>query len=181
MRDSITVNRVDELHPKIVQMVKDGIAEAEDKLGPYAAIRIVQGLRTFAYQAGLYELGRTKKNPNGSSPRHPYGNVVTNAKAGQSIHNYGLAFDFAIMYDLDKNGSFETLSWNLKTDENKDGLADWAEVVNIFKAKGFTWGGDFKSITDSPHLEYSRGHDYKYFLQLYTDKKFIPGTTFVAI
>ena len=41
---------------------------------------VTQGLRTFAEQDALY-----KQVPK-----------VTNAKCGQSIHNYGLAFDFCL-------------------------------------------------------------------------------------
>ncbi|WP_206781644.1 M15 family metallopeptidase [Priestia endophytica] len=51
-------------------------------------IAVTQGLRTFAEQNALYEQGRTKP-----------GKIVTNARGGQSIHNYGLAFDIAVFDD----------------------------------------------------------------------------------
>jgi hypothetical protein len=46
----------------------------------------VQGVRTFAEQDALYAQGRTRK-----------GLRVTNAKGGQSYHNYGLAADCALL------------------------------------------------------------------------------------
>lgn len=49
-------------------------------------IEITQGLRTFAEQDALYAQGRTRRGPK-----------VTKAKAGQSLHNYGVACDFALM------------------------------------------------------------------------------------
>lgn len=44
-------------------------------------------------QAELYKIGRTKKGQ-GVTTSRPMGRTVTNAKAGQSAHQYGLALDF---------------------------------------------------------------------------------------
>jgi len=82
---------------------------------------------------------------------------VTNSKGGQSIHNYGLAFDIVLLYDLDNNGTFETASWDMKKDFDKDGIADWMEVTNYFKSIGFEWGGDWKSFKDAPHFQKAFG------------------------
>jgi len=49
-------------------------------------VEITQGLRSFVEQDALYAQGRTRKGPK-----------VTSAKGGQSLHNYGLAADFALM------------------------------------------------------------------------------------
>ena len=57
---------------------------------------ITQGLRTVEEQNELYAQGRTKP-----------GKIVTNAKGGYSYHNYGLAFDFAV---LNADGS---VNWNV--------------------------------------------------------------------
>ncbi len=121
MRDKVSIDRVALLHPNIREQVKALIQQAEEKLGQYAAIRIVQGLRTFEEQDALYAQGRSKP-----------GNIVTNSRGGQSYHNYGLAIDFAILYDKDKNGTFETLSWDTLVDLDRDGEKDWMEVVEVF-------------------------------------------------
>jgi len=165
MRDAkVSLPRAMQLHPAIRQQVIDTITNLENNHFPKTVmIRIVQGLRTIAEQNALF-LKRPK---------------VTNARGGQSIHNYGLAFDFALMYDKDGNGTYETLSWDTVKDFDRDGKADWMEVVNAFKALGFTWGGDFKSISDSPHLEKNYGRTWRDFKLMHDAKKFIPGTTYV--
>jgi len=92
MRDTVSINRAYLLHPKIRQEVMDLIDKSEAKM-PGVAVRIVQGLRTIEEQNSLYAQGRTKP-----------GKIVTNAKGGQSYHNYGMAIDFALLYDKDNNG-----------------------------------------------------------------------------
>jgi peptidoglycan L-alanyl-D-glutamate endopeptidase CwlK len=110
-----------------------------------AACRFAYTLRTFAEQDGLYAQGRTKP-----------GSIVTNAKGGQSYHNYGLAIDIVLLIDKDKNGSFESASWDVKSDFDKDGKADWIEAVQIFKRYGYEAGIDWKFI-DAPHFQKTLG------------------------
>lgn len=93
---------------------------------------ITQGLRTIEEQNALYAQGRTKP-----------GKIVTNARGGYSYHNFGLAFDFAIMKD---DGS---VSWNV------DGK--WRRVGAIGKSLGLEWGGDWKDFKDYPHFQYTFG------------------------
>ena len=107
MRDVISIGRVALLHPSIKDEVADLITTIESKWIATMKIRVVQGLRTIDEQNSLYAQGRSKP-----------GAIITNAKGGSSYHNYGLAIDFAIMYDKDNNGSFETLSWDLNYDFN---------------------------------------------------------------
>lgn len=160
MRDAVSLPRANALHPKVRQEVIDTITEIEAGLPVTAKIRIVQGLRTKDEQDSLYAQGRTKK-----------GHIVTNAKFGQSFHCYGLAIDFALMYDKDGNGSFETLSWDVNYDFDKDGVKDWQEVVQAFKAKGWAWGGNFKSIEDDPHLEKTFGYSWRELFKMYNSGK----------
>ena len=169
MRDKVSEQRIFVLHPAIRNEVKQLIEKAEANL-PGVAIRIVQGLRTFAEQQALYDQGRTKP-----------GNIVTNAKAGSSFHNYRLAIDFALLYDKDNNGSFETLSWDTLKDFDKDGEKDWMEVVDIFEDAGYTWGGRFTSIKDNPHFEKSFGHTWKQLLAKHNGGWFIPNTTYIQL
>ena len=172
MRDTpITLQRVNLLHPAIRQEVLDTITQIENNSFPATVkIRIVQGLRTIEEQNELFAQGRTKP-----------GSIVTNAKGGSSYHNYGLAFDFVLMYDKDGNGSFEALSWDINYDFDKDGSMDWQEVVKPFKALNYTWGGDFRSIPDSPHLEKTFGNNWRDLLVKYNNKDFIAGTNYVKL
>jgi peptidoglycan LD-endopeptidase CwlK len=171
MRDSLSVSRVLLLHPAIRQEVMDTITRLESTVfTPKVKIRVVQGLRTIDEQNALYAQGRTAPGP-----------IVTNAKGGTSYHNYGLAFDFAIMYDKDGNGTFEALSWDINYDFDRDGVKDWQEVVTPFKALGYSWGGDWKSFQDNPHIEKSFGLTWRQLLQRYGAKDFIAGTNYVRL
>lgn len=49
-------------------------------------VQITSGYRSFAEQNKLYAQGRTAP-----------GKIVTNAKGGQSNHNYGLAIDYVLL------------------------------------------------------------------------------------
>ncbi|WP_042195865.1 M15 family metallopeptidase [Paenibacillus camerounensis] len=130
--------RLKGLHP--------AVSAAADKLIEHCytcgvPVLITQGLRTFTEQDRLYAQGRTSA-----------GNIVTNARGGYSFHNYGLAVDFALLLP---DGS--SASWDMKRDGDRDGTADWQEVVQQAKALGFEWGGDWSSFKDYPHFQMSFG------------------------
>lgn len=154
MRDQVSIERAAKLHPKVRQEVIDIITKAEAGFPPTIKVRIVQGLRTIAEQDALYAQGRTKP-----------GQIVTKARGGRSYHNYGIAVDFSLLYDKNGDGNFEELSWDTKKDFDTDGIADWQEVVRAFEAKGWEWGGKFRTFPDYPHVQKSFGYTVK---QLFT-------------
>lgn len=80
------------------------------------------GLRTYAEQDALY-----RQRPK-----------VTNAPAGFSNHNFGLAADFTIF--IGKSPLYENKDYHDR-------------VGPIGKSLGLFWGGDWASIDDEPHLE----------------------------
>lgn len=128
--DNITLDRIKTLHPKIRKEVELLYKKANNlQLGKGVRLRFSYTFRTFEEQDKLYAQGRTTK-----------GSKVTNAKGGQSIHNYGLAFDIVILYDKDGDGNFEEASWDTKRDGDKDGIADWLEVTKVFTDAGYTNG-----------------------------------------
>lgn len=170
MRDEVSTDRVAKLHPKIRDEVVMAIEDAEDKFPSTIKIRIVQGLRTIAEQDALYAKGRTTP-----------GGVVTKAKGGSSYHNYGLALDFAIMYDKDNNGTFEELSWDIAKDFDKNGIADWQVVVDEFEKKGWSWGGEWRTFKDYPHVEKTFGYKWQQLFDKWKAKDFIPGTEYLNI
>lgn len=182
MRDAIvSLPRIMQLHPAVRAEVIATIEKVENGFPANVRVRVTDSLRTEDEQNNLYALGRTKKNPDGYSVKKPLGNIVTNAKFGQSYHNFGLAIDFCLLYDLDNNGTFETASWDTLKDYDRDGVADWQEVVKLFKTLGWTWGGDFKSLPDSPHLEKSFGLGYKDLLARYNAGSFIAQPKYVTV
>ena len=88
-------------------------------------MRITQGFRSHEEQNKLYAQGRTTK-----------GNIVTNARGGESLHQYGVAADFV----------FRKLGFDAP-----DTL--WEVFGLVGKKHGFEWGGDWKGFTDRPHLQ----------------------------
>ena len=148
--DEITLQRIETFHPLFRSWLKELYIEANNKILPKGyRLRFTHVLRTIKEQDDLYAQGRTKK-----------GSIVTNAKGGQSIHNYGLAFDIVILRDLDNNGTFETADFTVNE--------YWKKIASFFKSKGFIWGGDFKSFKDAPHFELSNGLKWSYFKALKT-------------
>lgn len=92
---------------------------------------ISDGRRTMAQQRAIYSQGRTTP-----------GKVVSNAKPGQSAHNFGYAVDI----------------WPMKGDD-----FDWSAADKLFKVMadiaeslGLTAGYNFKSIHDAPHVELAK-------------------------
>ena len=129
------------------------IQECDTALTGRAKVRVTQGLRTFAEQDALYQQGRTKS-----------GKKVTNAKAGQSIHNYGFAVDICLIIDG------KTASWDTTKDWDNDQVADWYECVKIFAKHGWEWGGNWKTFKDLPHFDKRGFNSWKKLAKLKQDK-----------
>ncbi len=104
---------------------------AEQLLAALAAAgidaKIISGTRTYSEQTALYAQGRTKP-----------GRKVTNAPAGYSNHNFGVAFDIGIF----ENGKY------------LDESPLYRKAGATGKSLGFVWGGDWTSIQDEPHFEF---------------------------
>ncbi|MGA0846564.1 MAG: M15 family metallopeptidase [Luteolibacter sp.] len=94
-------------------------------------VKVISGHRSFEEQADLYAKGRTKA-----------GQKVTNAKPGHSWHNFGVAWDFVVFDDADQplwNSPFMT------------------RCGEIGEALGLEWGGRWKKLKDTPHLQLMTG------------------------
>jgi peptidoglycan L-alanyl-D-glutamate endopeptidase CwlK len=156
--DQQSLDKLNQLHPKLrdiaIKAYNNAVLATPDGVHPV----IDQTYRSFAESDKLYQQGRTTP-----------GEIVSNAKAGQSWHNYALALDFHLI----ENGK-DVWPDNPPQDHN------WMIVVNIFKAAGFNWGGDFAgNFHDYPHLEYKFGQTLNGLLASYEDGHFIPGTQYV--
>jgi len=148
--DPLSIERIAKLHPKLRTEALQILSEIACKVNtPTSFCRFTFTLRTMQEQQAIYNQGRTTK-----------GKIVTNAKPGQSIHNYGMAVDIAFVL----NG--KEASWDTKKDWDKDGKSDWMEVVAIFKNYGWRWGGDWASFKDLPHFEKTFGHTWKSLLAI---------------
>jgi peptidoglycan L-alanyl-D-glutamate endopeptidase CwlK len=99
-------------------------------------MKLVEGYRTPERQAELYAQGRTKP-----------GKVVTNARAGESFHNYGVAAD--CVFVKEGYNAPERL---------------WQIYGNVAARHGFTWGGVW-DLKDYPHIEMTKGYSFTDFQQ----------------
>lgn len=165
MIDSVTIKRISSLHPKIreevLKMYREQVAPILTN-GVYC--RFTHTLRTFEEQDELYKLGRTKLF---DADENRIG-IVTNAKGGQSWHNWGLAIDVVIM-------SSRTAIWDVSVDLDKDGKRDWFEVIDIFKRNGWESGADWKGkLRDFPHFQKTLGYTTKQLLEKWNN-----GDTFI--
>ena len=136
--DQLTIDRIATAHPKIREELKNYYIECNNKLPKGVRLRFAYVYRSVEEQNRLYA----------QRPK------VTNAKGGQSIHNYGLAFDIAILLDKDNNGTFESIDWNISSPYFK-------LVVDYFKTKGYEWGGDWKNFKDYPHFQKAFGYTWQ--------------------
>lgn len=143
--DAISIERIKQAHPVVRDQLLKDYTDANNLLGKGARLRLAYVFRSPEEQDALF-----KKKPK-----------VTNARAWQSIHNYGLAFDIVMLYDNNGDGVFEEASWSMTRDFDKDKEADWIEVTNLFKSRGWSWGGDWKSFKDNPHFEKNFGLSWR--------------------
>lgn len=87
---------------------------------------------------------------------------VTDARAWQSIHNYGLAFDIVLLYDNDGNGTFEEASWDTVRDGDKNGISDWYAVSKYFEYMGYENGFIKRGRKwDFPHFQKDFGYKWR--------------------
>lgn len=94
------------------------------------------GLRTFAQQDAIYAQGR-------SAP----GKIVTDARGGESWHNFGLAIDLVEDGDESRVG----IQWSWKDN------AAYLQIGKLAQAAGLDWGGFWKAFKDYPHVELTAG------------------------
>ena len=93
-------------------------------------VRITNAFRSWSEQDRLYAQGRTMP-----------GSIVTNARGGDSYHNWGLAFD-ASPYE---NGIIS------------NDIKKYQKMGKLGQQVGLEWGGAFISIVDLPHFQYTFG------------------------
>lgn len=155
--DEISLQRIAQAHPKIRAELLKIYKEANNALGKNVRLRFTHVLRTFKEQDDLFAKGRTTGKK---------GAIVTQSKGGQSYHNYALAVDFCLLIDTNGDGTFDKVSFDPLRDFDGDRIADWKEVVSVFKKYGYEWGGDWR-FKDMPHFQKTFGYNWRKLLELY--------------
>jgi peptidoglycan L-alanyl-D-glutamate endopeptidase CwlK len=136
--------KLEDLDPKVATMARLFLtkcaAEGID-------ILVTCTYRSFEEQDALYARGRTMLWEHGVRVKK-----VTNAKAGQSFHNYHLAFDVVPLRAgkpvWGATGADEML---------------WQRIGNIGESVGLEWAGRWRTFKELPHFQYTGGHPLSYF------------------
>lgn len=125
----INSRNIKDLHPKVAKLCEQFVASC-DKAG--IDVIITSTYRDAESQSALYAQGRTKP-----------GKIVTNAKAGQSFHNYRIAFDFCPIV----NGKCQ---WN--------DSALFTKCGRIAESLGLEWAGRWTGkLKESAHCQFTGG------------------------
>ena len=114
------------LHPAMQKAMRAFLGVAKvicAKVG--CDVKIISGTRSYMEQDALFARGRTTP-----------GKKVTNAAAGHSNHNFGIAADIGIFRGKEYCGEHPLYN----------------ELGTLGKSLGLEWGGDWKFV-DEPHYQ----------------------------
>ena len=125
----INSRKIDDLKPEVAVLCRQFV--------DLCALNNVPILVTSTYRDGecqdaIYAQGRTTP-----------GRIITNCRAGDSAHNYRVAFDFV---PLDIKGQPD---WN---DQVK-----WRKCGDLAVRVGLEWGGSWSGFVDRPHCQFTGG------------------------
>lgn len=124
--------RIEDLHQDFQPMVRELLRRGSEQV-PGFSFFITDGFRSMAEQEQLYKSGRSTT-----------GKILTNARPGESSHNYGLGVDLAFQKMNEATGK-----WELKYDKEL-----YAKIDPIARELGFVLGVDWRDFPDRPHFEY---------------------------
>src|SRR5208282_1380852 len=125
--DSVSEARLQLVCPALSYKIHSLATMLEDE---GIVVRVTQGLRSWNEQNVLYAQGRTTP-----------GIIVTNAPAGYSWHEYGLAVD-VVPFDQDPPEP----DWNVTHPQ-------WIRLIAVGESLGLFSGSEFHSIKDNPHFQ----------------------------
>jgi len=124
----INSRKLEDLHPKVKALAERFIASCAKQ---NIDVIITSTYRDAESQNALYAQGRTTP-----------GSKVTNAKGGQSFHNWKVAFDFVPVVN---------------------GKAQWADTAlftkcgEIGESLGLEWAGRWVKFKELAHFQYTNG------------------------
>ena len=124
----INSRSMSDLNPKVAAMCSEFFNRCK---AAGVDVIITSTYRDAEAQNKLYAQGRTEP-----------GKKVTNAKAGQSFHNWHVAFDFVPIVGG-------------KAVWNDDAL--WTKCGEIAEGVGLEWAGRWKKFNEMPHCQYTGG------------------------
>jgi peptidoglycan L-alanyl-D-glutamate endopeptidase CwlK len=129
----INSRSLDDLHPYVAYLGKQLVLACQQSLD--CDLLVTSTYRDHESQNALYAQGRTTP-----------GNIVTNAKGGQSFHNYQCAFDVVPV----RNGK---AVWGTT---GPDGVL-WQNIGMLGESLGLEWAGRWVSFKELAHFQYTAG------------------------
>lgn len=130
---------IQDLNPKVGALAESLIKACKEN---GIDIIVTSTYRDNESQQALYNQGRT---PESKAKKE---SIVTNAKPGESYHNYRVAFDVVPIV----NGK---AVWS----DNKI----WAKIGQLGVDLGLEWAGNWKTFKEYPHFQYTNGLTLKDF------------------
>ena len=127
-----------DLHPTVRAKASAHLMACEDN---DIQLLVTSTYRSIAEQDALYAQGRTKP-----------GKKVTNAKGGQSFHNYRLAYDVVPL----RNGK---PVWGTTGADGKL----WQRVGELGEGAGLEWAGRWTKFREFPHFQFTNGKPLSHF------------------
>lgn len=122
-----TSSSLDSLNPVVAQQARNFLnLTAANNMD----VRITAAFRSWDDSDRDYAQGRTAPGP-----------IISNARGGESYHNWGLAFD-AAPFD---NGVYSS------------DINEFRRMGRLGQQVGLEWGGTFKDIVDYPHFQNTFG------------------------
>lgn len=128
----INSRKLDDLLPAVEVLARAFIDRCKDE---GIDILVTSTYRDHESQNALYAQGRTKP-----------GKRVTNAKGGQSYHNWRVAFDVVPL----RGGK---PVWGTSGEDGKL----WQAIGEIGEEVGLEWAGRWKTFKEFPHFQYTGG------------------------
>lgn len=129
---------IDDLHPSVRERAlawKRACGEAGIEVLIYCTYR------SAGEQDDLFKVGRTVKGE-GVTAKRPMGLTVTNARGGQSFHQYRCAWDCVPM-------SGGKPQWN--------DAATYKRMAAIATKYGIEWAGNWVSFKEQAHFQFTNG------------------------
>jgi peptidoglycan LD-endopeptidase CwlK len=169
--DTASIQQINTAHPKLradmLAAYNELVAKTPVNVHPVAD----QVFRSIAESNRLYQLGR-----NAAGEVVDQSAVVSNAKGGQSWHNYGLAIDIHIT----RNGADVWFDTTPAAAVAAAADPDYAIIIGIMEEHGYNWGGNFPgNFRDVPHFENKMGQTLSALFAKYQAGDLIADTQYV--
>ncbi len=122
----VNSNSITDLYPPMQRAAAELLRRMED-MGHHLGLSSTY--RDFESQDALYKHGRDIP-----------GRIITNARGGESFHNYGLAFD--VYYHITGSVHYKAIL---------------TLAGHMGQELGLEWGGNWETLVDMPHFQWSGG------------------------